>query len=161
MTPLRILGETAYPATVASARVRIANFAPYLAPHGIALAHRPALTAGDYALLQSSAAPARKAATLAWSGARAALRRRPEHELLLVHRLRLMAPLPGYDPPGELDVYDLDDALFLGSSAAVNRLFDRCPNLRIEPERWEADDVHIHGERFRSPTTLPVIFDVA
>ncbi|MGZ4715022.1 MAG: cytochrome P450, partial [Acidimicrobiia bacterium] len=45
-------------------------------------------------------------------------------------------------------------------SAAVNRLFDRCPNLRIDPERWEADDVHIHGERFRSPTTLPVLFDV-
>ena len=46
-------------------------------------------------------------------------------------------------------------------SAAVNRLFDRCPNLRIDRERWEADDVHIHGERFRSPTTLPVLFDVA
>ncbi len=46
-------------------------------------------------------------------------------------------------------------------SAAVNRLLDRCPNLRIDPERWEADDVHIHGERFRSPTTLPVLFDVA
>jgi glycosyltransferase involved in cell wall biosynthesis len=123
VTPLRILGETAYPATVASARVRIANFAPYLAPHGVALAHRPALTAADYALLQSSAAPARKVAALARSGARAALRRRPAHELLLVHRLRLMAPLPGFDPPGELDVYDLDDALFLGSAAAVNERF--------------------------------------
>jgi cytochrome P450 len=44
-------------------------------------------------------------------------------------------------------------------ASAVNRLFDRCPNLRIDPERWEADDVHIHGERFRSPTTLPVLFD--
>jgi cytochrome P450 len=46
-------------------------------------------------------------------------------------------------------------------AAAVNRLLDRCPNLRIDPERWEADDVHIHGERFRSPTTLPVRFDAA
>ena len=27
------------------------------------------------------------------------------------------------------------------------------------PDRWDADDVHIHGERFRSPTTLPVLFD--
>jgi hypothetical protein len=34
-----------------------------------------------------------------------------------------MAPLPGYDPPSELDVYDLDDALFIGSAAAVNRRF--------------------------------------
>ena len=44
-------------------------------------------------------------------------------------------------------------------STAVNRLLDRCPNLRPDPDRWEADDVHIHGERFRSPTTLPVLFD--
>jgi cytochrome P450 len=41
-------------------------------------------------------------------------------------------------------------------ATAVNRLLDRCPNLRPHPERWEADDVHIHGERFRSPTSLPV-----
>ena len=123
MTPLRILGETAYPATVASARVRIARFAPYLAEHGVALAHRPALTEADYALLQSTAAPAQKVAALARSAARVALARRPEHDLLLVHRLRLMAPLPGLDPPPRLDVYDLDDALFLGSAAAVNRRF--------------------------------------
>ena len=44
-------------------------------------------------------------------------------------------------------------------ATAVGRLLDRCPNLRIDEERWEADDVHIHGERFRSPTTLPVRFD--
>jgi cytochrome P450 len=46
-------------------------------------------------------------------------------------------------------------------SSAVNRLIDRCPNLRPDPDHWEADDVHIHGERFRSPTTLPVVFDAA
>ncbi len=46
-------------------------------------------------------------------------------------------------------------------ATAVNRLIDRCPNLRQDPARWDADDVHIHGERFRSPTTLPVLFDVA
>ncbi len=44
-------------------------------------------------------------------------------------------------------------------TTAVNRLLDRCPNLRPDPDRWDADDVHIHGERFRSPTTLPVVFD--
>jgi cytochrome P450 len=44
-------------------------------------------------------------------------------------------------------------------ASAVNRLLDRCPNLRPDPNRWDADDVHIHGERFRSPTTLPVIWD--
>ncbi|HUR78402.1 MAG TPA: cytochrome P450 [Acidimicrobiales bacterium] len=38
---------------------------------------------------------------------------------------------------------------------AVNRLLDRLPNLRLDPH---GDDPHIHGERFRSPTSLPVLF---
>ncbi len=38
---------------------------------------------------------------------------------------------------------------------AVNRLLDRLPNLRLDPS---GDDPHIHGERFRSPTSLPVLF---
>lgn len=46
-------------------------------------------------------------------------------------------------------------------ATAVNRLIDRCPNLRPDPDRWTTDDVHIHGERFRSPTTLPVLFEVS
>jgi len=45
-------------------------------------------------------------------------------------------------------------------ATAVDRLLDRCPNLRPHPERWTVDDVHIHGQSFRSPTTLPVVFDV-
>ena len=44
-------------------------------------------------------------------------------------------------------------------ATAVNRLLDRCPNLAPDPNRWDQDDVHIHGQRFRSPTTLPVVFD--
>ncbi|MFN8036714.1 MAG: cytochrome P450 [Acidimicrobiia bacterium] len=38
---------------------------------------------------------------------------------------------------------------------AVERLLDRLPNLRLDPD---ADDPHIHGEHFRSPTSLPVLF---
>lgn len=38
---------------------------------------------------------------------------------------------------------------------AANRLLDRLPNLRIDPD---GNDPHIHGERFRSPTSLPVLF---
>jgi cytochrome P450 len=45
--------------------------------------------------------------------------------------------------------------------AAVNRLLDRCPNLRFDSDAVERDDVHIHGETFRSPTMLPVLFDAA
>ena len=43
--------------------------------------------------------------------------------------------------------------------SAVNRLFDRCAGLRFDPDAMEHDDPHIHGETFRSPTTLPVVFD--
>jgi cytochrome P450 len=37
----------------------------------------------------------------------------------------------------------------------LNRLLDRLPDLRLDPD---GDDPHIHGERFRSPTSLPVLF---
>jgi cytochrome P450 len=36
-----------------------------------------------------------------------------------------------------------------------NRIFDRLPNLRLDPE---AEDVHITGRGFRSPRRLPVLF---
>lgn len=45
--------------------------------------------------------------------------------------------------------------------AAVNRLLDRCPNLRLDADAVQRDDAHIHGETFRSPTSLPVLFDAA
>jgi cytochrome P450 len=38
---------------------------------------------------------------------------------------------------------------------ALERLFDRLPNLRLDPE---GDDPHIRGQVFRSPTSLPVLF---
>ena len=43
----------------------------------------------------------------------------------------------------------------LEMSVALNRLFDRLPNLRLDPE---GDDPHIRGQVFRSPTSLPVLF---
>lgn len=120
--PLRILGETAYPATAASARVRLASYEPFLAQEGLSLEFRPTLTADEYATLSSPAAPARKAAILLRSVARTASGN-DGHDLRLVHRLRLLTPFPGLDPPSRLDVYDLDDALFLGFPAEVNRRF--------------------------------------
>jgi cytochrome P450 len=41
---------------------------------------------------------------------------------------------------------------------ALNLLFDRLPNLRLDPE---GDDPHIRGQVFRSPTSLPVLFAAA
>jgi cytochrome P450 len=40
---------------------------------------------------------------------------------------------------------------------ALNRLLDRLPSLRLDPD---GDDPHIRGQVFRSPTSLPVLFDV-
>jgi cytochrome P450 len=42
---------------------------------------------------------------------------------------------------------------------AINALLDRLPNMRLDPAAVERDDPHIHGQIFRSPTSLPVIWD--
>ena len=47
----------------------------------------------------------------------------------------------------------------LETRVAIDALLTRLPNLRLDPERVERDDPHIHGEVFRSPTSLPVIWD--
>lgn len=39
---------------------------------------------------------------------------------------------------------------------ALNLMFDRLPNLRLDPN---GVDPHIRGQVFRSPTSLPVLFD--
>lgn len=39
---------------------------------------------------------------------------------------------------------------------ALNALFDRLPNLRLDPA---AEDVHVTGLTFRAPRALPVLFD--
>jgi glycosyltransferase involved in cell wall biosynthesis len=102
--------------------VRIASYEPFLREHGIELSYRPTLTAQEYLTVASKGSVASKLAVLAASGMRAA-RKNHTDGLLLVHRLRLMSPLPGFDPPRHLDAYDIDDALFLGSAAPVNRGF--------------------------------------
>jgi cytochrome P450 len=44
----------------------------------------------------------------------------------------------------------------LETRIALEAVFDRLPNLRLDPD---GDDPHIHGMTFRSPTSLPVLFD--
>jgi glycosyltransferase involved in cell wall biosynthesis len=120
--PLRVQGATAYPLSAASARVRIANYAPFLAEHGINLRYESTLSAEEYALLSSSASPVSKALVLGRSALRAV--RLPDKDaLLLIHRLLTLTPLPLFDPPHGLDVYDFDDALLVGSAAESNRRF--------------------------------------
>lgn len=120
---LHVQGATAYPLSVASARVRVANFAPFLARDNINLTHRSTVSPKGYSLLSSGAPPSRKAAVVGRSALRAARLGRSSGGLLLVHRLLALAPTPGIDPPRQLDIYDLDDALFIGSAADVNRGF--------------------------------------
>lgn len=95
---------------------------PFLRGYGIELEYAPTLSDDDYALIVSSASPRQKVAVLARGAARAA-RRREDGTLLLVHRLLTLIPTPGIDPPRQLDVYDFDDALLVGSAANSNRRF--------------------------------------
>jgi glycosyltransferase involved in cell wall biosynthesis len=120
---LRVEAQTAYPLMVPSARVRLASFVPWLSGHGVDLAYRPTLTEGEYLAIASEVSAARKALIAARATLRAALRRSEPGDLLLVHRLRTALPLLRVDPPARLDVYDLDDALFEGSTGAANRSF--------------------------------------
>ena len=115
-------GLTAYPLSAASARVRIGDFRPFLREQNVELTHHPALTDAEYAVLKSDANPLRKAAILARSALRAAREQRTD-SLLMVQRLLLLTPLPGIDPPRRVDVYDIDDALFVGSPAEANKRF--------------------------------------
>lgn len=119
---LRVQARTAYPISAASARIRVDNFRPFLREHNIELALRTSLTQPEYDQLASSAHPARKAVTLAASTARN-LFARDNCALLMVHRLVLLAPLPGVDPPPRIDAYDFDDDLIVGSPAEGNRNF--------------------------------------
>jgi glycosyltransferase involved in cell wall biosynthesis len=108
--------------SAASARVRIANYTPFLLEHQVELRHEPTLMSSEYAVLGSAVSPARKALVLGRSALRAA--RLPDRQaLLLVHRLLTLTPLPVFDPPRELAVYDFDDALLVGSAAQSNRRF--------------------------------------
>lgn len=135
---LRVLAETAYPASTPGPRVRIAEFAPFLRPHGVALSYSPTLTDDEYLRLSSPGSALRKSAVLVKATSRTVVRRQPDHDLLLMHRLRLLNPLPTFDPPSHVDVYDFDDALFLGSTASANRRF-----------RWAKQEARRWGEYVR------------
>ena len=119
-----VIAETAYPRSVAAARVRIEAFAPHLAPLGVALHYRPALSEREYALITSGAGTAAKVKTAVAASTRLLARQR-DGDALLVHRLRCPVPIPGIDPPRRLAVYDFDDALFIGSVSSTNRRFAR------------------------------------
>jgi glycosyltransferase involved in cell wall biosynthesis len=137
VSDLRVTAETAYPASAASARVRLAAFAPHLLGHGVDLRYRPTLTDVEYRTISSAGGPALKALALSRAAARmigsnvTASRDRA----LLIHRLRFLTPVPGFEPAMRLGAYDFDDALYLGSILPQNQGFGW---LKREAAHWRA-----------------------
>lgn len=131
---LRVIAQTAYPHSAASARVRLAGFVPFLAERGVELDYRPTLTDAQYAAVGRGTPIAQKLRALAASSA--AVARTPagaESALLLVHRLRSLVPVPGREFSPRIDVYDFDDAMFAGSGAGTGLIQGV---LKAERRRW-------------------------
>ena len=134
---LVVSAETTYPPITPGPRVRLAQLAPYLGSHGVTLRYRPTLSDHEYLALSSPlrvAGPVQKARALA-KGLVRALNSPEVADLVLVYRLRFLAPIPGAEPLRGVDVYDFDDALFIGSTLPWNR---RLAWLKRETARCRA-----------------------
>jgi glycosyltransferase involved in cell wall biosynthesis len=130
---LVVVAQTAYPQRAASARVRLAGFAPFLGRLGVKLDYRPTLTDAQYAVVAEGRRAWPKVRPLAASMALAARRPAADPEsLLLVHRLRSLLPVPGVEFSPRIDVYDFDDALFAlsGGTGLGTRV------IKGEARRW-------------------------
>jgi glycosyltransferase involved in cell wall biosynthesis len=131
---LSVVAETAYPQSVASARVRLAGFAPFLRAHGVGLEFRPTLTDDQYAVVVGERRPAAKLRAL--TASMAAVARGPHAEaarLLLVHRLRSLIPVPVLEFLPRVDAYDFDDAIYAGSGPGTG---NRSRIIKAEAWRW-------------------------
>lgn len=131
---LNVIAQTAYPYSAASARVRIAGFAPFLAEFGVDLDYRPTLTETQYASVADGQWSAAKLAALVASATPVARRpRATSGGLLLVHRLRSLLPVPLLEFAARIDAYDFDDAMF----AATDLGAGMGPRLvKAEARRW-------------------------
>ena len=118
-----MVAETCYPATVGSSRVRVLGMREELAARGIDLAYLPSLSGPEYRVVTSSAPSVVKAVTLGRAAGRLARRRLPRAAIRLVHRLRFPIGLPLRGPVRDLDVYDFDDALPVGTVGSANGRF--------------------------------------
>ena len=138
---MRVAARTAFPLVNPAPRVRIAGYVERLRALGIDLDLKPALSADEYRRVVSGPGGIGKATTMARGAARFALERIREQqadngdqELLLIHRFASVVPVPGFDPPRRLDLYDFDDALYLGYAGKKPGL----ARVRREPQRWRS-----------------------
>jgi hypothetical protein len=114
---LHVLAQTAYPEVAAGSRVRIVEMASHLERFKVNVQFRPSTTNAEYELISSPGLSARKLAALARGFARSSRGvRRTDAGLTLVHRLRSLVTGPCDRAP--LDIYDFDDALYIGSESA-------------------------------------------
>lgn len=121
---LQVDAYSAYPLSAASPRVRLTSFTSRLRPLGVVLNYHPALTSAEYAVLESTNGSLTKAMVLARAATRRMRAPVVSDGLVLVHRLLFPSVLPRVDPPTQVDAYDFDDALFLGSILPENRRFE-------------------------------------
>jgi glycosyltransferase involved in cell wall biosynthesis len=131
---LTVIAQTAYPRSAASARVRLAGFVTLLDRLGVELDYRPTLTDAEYAVIAQGRRALPKLRPLVTSMTLAA--RRPAAEaasLLMVHRLRSLIPVPIGEFSPRIDVYDFDDAMFVGSGPGTGR---GSRMIKVEARRW-------------------------
>jgi glycosyltransferase involved in cell wall biosynthesis len=131
---LSVSAHSAYPRSTPGPRVRVVEFIDPLREHGITLRFEAALSEDDYATVTNQGSSIKKAQILG----KAAIRLRRADAaggLKLIHRLGFLTPVPGIEPPRRLDLYDFDDALYLGSIGAANR---RARFVKREDARWRA-----------------------
>ncbi|MFL5864781.1 MAG: glycosyltransferase [Solirubrobacteraceae bacterium] len=129
-----VIAQTAYPLSAASARVRLAGFAPVLRQFGLEVDYRPALTDTQYAAIVGGNWPDQKLRSLAASMAAVARRDGVDPASpVLVHRLRSLIPVPLLEFSTRVDAYDFDDALFAGSGSGTPR---GSRMIKGEARRW-------------------------
>ncbi len=121
---LQLTAESAYPSLVAGTRVRVVEMGEHLAALGVNVHFRPTTTADEYRLVSTPGITFGKAAATVRGSLRSSrLGAQAGDTLRLVHRLRSLTVSPRDRAP--LDVYDFDDALYVGGRAAHHPVLGR------------------------------------
>ena len=115
------VGSTAYPLSAASARVRIGDFRPFLREQGVELTHRPALPTPNTPCSSPTRTPPEGGDPPSQRAADGS--RSTDGQVSDGSAPAAVDALPRLDPPRHVDVYDIDDALFVGSPADANKRF--------------------------------------
>jgi glycosyltransferase involved in cell wall biosynthesis len=113
----------------------------------------------------SSGSPLQKLVIVARCARRVASQRpTASGELSMVHRLLSLVPIPGRDPASNVDVYDVDDALFVGSISAGNAAYrflkrerERCDAYLSRARLVLAGNSYLAGYASRSASRVEVL----